>query len=995
MFLLFFACFCRLYACGPSRASGFDSFLQVAQQTVSGVVREGDAPLPGVTVSVQGKPGGVVTDDEGRFEIAAAPGDVLLFSYLGYSQVSVEVGAQASYSVSMVPDATTLQEVAVNAGYYSVKERERTGSISRITAKDIENQPVSNVLAAMQGRLPGVSITQTTGTPGGGFEVFVRGQNSIRTGGNSPLYVIDDVPYSSENLGFGTSTVVLPAPANPLNSINPSDVESIDVLKDADATAIYGSRGANGVILVTTRRAKAGKMRLEAGLRTGTGSVTRFMDLMDTSQYLAMRDAAFVNDGIEPGPTDYDVNGTWSRERYTNWQEELLGGSANFTDARLSLSGGSQQTRFLASGNFYKETTVTPGDFRYKKGNFLLNVHHESQDGRAKAGFTAGYTAQDNFQPGMDLSRTAVLLAPNAPALFNGDGSLNWENSTWENPLAVLLGHYRADTRDVIASGNLSYSLFPGFVAKTTLGLTDTKHYETRIQPSTMYDPAFEAGSEFSTINATTTNRRSWIVEPQVEWGRQWGRGRLELLAGTTLQQQVGRQLVQEGYGFTSNSLIYNLAMATDVLVPQDNESVYRYQAAFGRANYNYDGRLLLNVTGRRDGSSRFGPGRQFAGFGAVGAAWVFSREGFMQKLPVLSFGKVRASYGTSGNDQIGDYQFLETYSASGASYNGIGGLHPTRLYNPNFGWEVNKKIEVGLELGFFRDRVFFTGSWFRNRSSSQLVGIPLPATTGFSSLQANLDAEVQNRGLEFTLRTQNIDRAFKWVTSANLSSMRNKLLSFPNLEGSTYRNQLVIGEALNIRKVYEYTGQDPLTGLYTFRDFNGDGVISAPDDKQVVRDFNPRFFGGLQNDFSYHGWNLGVFFQFVSQENYSAQFMAGLPGTMVNQPASAAGAWQQPGDASGLQPYTTGVNSDASTAYTRFKESDAAIVDASFIRLKSLALSYDLPASWLKGIKCRLSLEGQNLLLFTPYKGRDPEFRTTGYLPPLRVITTGINLTL
>ena len=967
------------------------------QKQITGIVSDVNGALAGVTITVQipnhsgDKSKSTLTDSNGKYFVSANPDATLVFTYIGYKTESIAINGRTLINIAMTEDATTLKEVTVNAGYYKVKDKERTGSITKITSKEIENQPVTNVLAAMQGRMAGVSITQTSGVPCGGFEIQIRGQNSLRAEGNSPLYIIDGVPYSSEVLGNSRTTSVLPTLANPLNSINPDDIASIEVLKDADATAIYGSRGANGVVLITTKTGKQGKTRFTAKVSQGTGRVTKFMDLLNTEQYLAMRNEAYVNDGVAPESSAYDINGTWNPNRYTDWQKELLGGAAIYKDANASVSGGSASTQFLVSGTFHDETTVFPGDYGYKRGVLRSSLNHSSENGKFKMSLSTAYTTQNNNQAATDLSTVAVNLAPNAPALYNADGSLNWEGSTWENPLALLAGSYRTSTHDFIANSLLSYTVIPGLDLKTSFGITDTQHNETRTQPSTLYDPAYEAGPEYSSLYITNTNRRSWIMEPQVSWNHKWKYGKTEVLAGGTFQQQKGSNLLQEGDGFASNSLIYNLAAAFSVTTLKDQQTDYKYQAFFGRLNYSYKERYILNLTGRRDGSSRFGPGRQFAAFGAVGAAWLFGDEGFIKDKSILSFGKLRGSYGTTGNDQIGDYQFLDTYLSSGVSYAGVIGLQPTRLYNPNFGWETNKKLEIALETGFFKDRIFLTLGWYSNRSSSQLVGIPMPATTGFNSIQGNLNATVQNSGVEVTLRTVNFQKTnFSWTTNFNISLAKNKLLSFPDLAGSTYSNQFVIGEALNIRKVYHYTGLNSQTGVYTFEDTNGDGTTDALD-KQTVADFNPTFFGGLSNQFTYKRWQLDFLLQFVKQKNYTSASMVGLPGTLNNQPTEVLNHWQSVGDTNGYQQYSAGYNGDVVDAFYKYYESDAVIGDASYVRLKNVALSYKVPEKWLFGASCRVTLEGQNLMTFTSYKGRDPEFKTSGYLPSLRVLTAGL----
>lgn len=968
----------------------------IQQHQIQGTVTDGINPLAGVSISLKGKSNAAVTDYNGHYTLIASPKDILIFTYIGYSTVSVPVQGRSTINISLQESSTQLQEVKINAGYYSVKNSERTGSISKITSKDIEKQPVTNVLATMQGRMAGVNIKQATGVSGGGFDIQIRGQNSIRTEGNAPLYIIDGVPYSAASVGSDDTGAVLPGPTSPLNSINPSDIESIEVLKDADATAIYGSRGANGVVLITSKKGKAGRTKFTANLSGGIGKVTRFADLMHTEPYLKMRREAFVNDGIPYGPTDYDVNGTWDQNRYTDWQKVLIGGTSEIYDAQTSISGGSQQTQFMVNGNFHKETTVFPGDFNYRKANVYSNLNHESEDKKFHINFSMGYTAQENNQPGFDLTEYSIRLAPNAPALYDSQGNLNWENSTWTNPLSNMEGKYISKSSDLFANSLLSYAILPGLTAKASFGYTDTHFEDSRTYPSTVYDPAFQLGSDQSSIFVNTTARKSWIIEPQLSWSKSFGKGKTEVLLGSTFQQQTASQLVQEANGFSSNSLIYNLSAAFNVYDNVHSESVYKYHAFFGRVNFSWNERYIINLTGRRDGSSRFGPDKQFATFGAVGTAWLFSNENFIKEnLGFLSFGKLRASYGTSGNDQIGDYQFLNTYGSSGVNYGGVGGLEPTLLFNPDFGWEVNKKFEAALETGFFQDRIFITAGWYSNRSSNQLVGIPLPASTGFNSIQANLDATVENKGTELTLRTVNFQTSsFNWTTNFNLTFSENKLVSFPNLNASTYKNQYVIGEPLNIKKVYHYTGLDPATGIYQFEDFNGDGLITAPEDKQYVQDLNPKYYGGLQNTISYQNWQLDFLFQFVNQLNYSPANNTGMPGDMTNQYTAVLDHWQHPGDNAAYQRYSTGADGDAVDAFSKYYASDAILTDASYIRLKNLSLSYNVPQQWLRGMKCRVVFEGQNLLTFTSYEGGDPESSYRLSLPPLKVFTTGLQLT-
>lgn len=962
-------------------------FQQDAIQVKGTITDINGTALVGAAVSILNTSRGVASDFDGHYQISARPTDTLFVTFLGYQSQRLPIQYRSNINVVLVEDSQNLKEVVINAGYYSVKDKERTGSIAKISSKDIETQPVTNVLATMQGRMAGVAITQDSGSPGGAFAIRIRGTNSLRADGNQPLYVIDGVPYSSETIGAISTSGTAPTLTSPLNSINPMDIESIEVLKDADATAIYGSRGANGVVLISTKKGKMGKTRFSVNASTSFASVTRTPKLMNTEQYLAMRQEGFANDGITEYPNfAYDVNGTWDMNRYTDWQKAFIGGTAEINSLQASVSGGNAQTQYLLSGQYRTETTVFPGDFDYIKGATHFNMNHVSEDDRFRLVFSANYTAQKNNQPSTDLTAISRTLAPNAPELYDANGDLNWESNTWNNPLAPLASEFDSRIKDLTANAVLSYKILDHLELKSSFGYTDLKNYELKTQPSTIYNPAFGLGSEYSALNTNQTSRSSWIVEPQLHWNVNIGKGKLDALLGSTFQRQKTNRLFVNGFGFSSNSLITDLASATLKTIDLSDETLYSYQAFFARVNYNWNDRYIVNITGRRDGSSRFGPGKQFATFGAIGGAWLFTNESFLKNSSLLSFGKLRASYGTTGNDQIGDYQFLDTYASSGNIYQGLIGLQPIRLFNPEFGWETNKKFEVALETGFFKDRLFLTTAYYYNRSSNQLVGIPLPGTTGFGTLNANLDATVQNSGLEVTLRTTNFqNKDFDWTTHFNISANRNRLISYPGLESSTYANTYVVGQPINIIKVYNYTGMNPTTGVYEFEDVNGDGLLTSLDDRASIADLSPKFFGGLQNQFRYKKLHFDFLFQFVKQDAFGPS--PGVPGTAVNQLASVSNASSQ-------QPYTVGVNGPVINAYYRYALSTGNIQDASFIRLKNISLTYDLPLPPQAGIKCQLYLQGQNLLTFTNYTNGDPEFKFSNYLPPLKVYSAGVQLT-
>jgi TonB-linked SusC/RagA family outer membrane protein len=970
------------------------------QATVAGTVTDPDGnPLVGVSVQVVDTKQGAITDLDGSFSIQAGPDETLYISIIGFKPQSVPIKGRKTVNIKLEEDVTQLGEVVLNAGYYTISERERTGSIEKVSAADIEKQPVSNPLAALQGRVSGASVVQTSGLPGTNFSIQIRGRNSIRSGGNEPLYVIDGVPFSSSSLGEQQASIPIPGRGvSPLNNINPNDIESIEILKDADATAIYGSRGANGVVLITTKKGRAGDTQVTLNVSTGMGSVSNYLNLLSTDEYLEMRREAYANDGIEPIPSNaYDVNGTWDQDRNTDWQRELFGNTSYMTNVQGSVSGGSEQTQFLLNGSYFDQTDVFPGDFGNTKVSVLANLNHRSENGRLSLNLSTNFISEENDLPnGSSLVVEALLLPPNAPSLYDENGELNWEDSTWNNPLRHLESEYRSTATTLINNAGITYRIMDGLDFRTNLGYTENHLSELRTVPSTIYNPAFGVGSEFSLAIHNSGKRSSWIVEPQLQWKHQFGSLKLDILTGLSFQEQRSSRVSQRATGFSSNSLIENLSAASDVAILADVEQEYRYHAVFGRLNLNYKGRYFVNLTGRRDGSSRFGPEKRFANFGAIGAAWLFSEEElFNNGESFLSFGKLRGSYGTSGNDQIGDYQYLDTYSFGGTQYQNNPVLLPTRLFNPNFSWESNKKLEFGLELGFWNDRIMLSGNYYRNRSSNQLVGIPLPGTTGFSSINGNLNATVENKGLEFEWQSVNMKgRNFRWTTSFNLTIPKNRLVSFPNLEGSTFANSLVIGEPLNILKLYRNLGVDPETGIHEFEDFNGDGAIASNDDREVIRNLDPEYFGGLNNSFMVGKFTFDVLFQFSKQLGWNYWRDASIPGSRNNQPKEVLNRWQQVGDVTDVQRFSIGQSIDPLIGHFNYQQSDRAVSDASFIRLKTLSVSYEVSNVKQKGFGCQVFLRGQNLWTWTDYLGLDPETRSNQTVPPLRMVSIGTQLT-
>jgi TonB-dependent starch-binding outer membrane protein SusC len=976
-----------------------------AQIILGRVVNEKGEPLTGATISVKGRSYTVQADQHGDFELhGVRTGITIIVSNVGYEPREMRVGGTGPLTIQLVALAGKLDEVQVIA-YGTVTKRLNTGDVGTVNAETIGEQPISNPLEALEGRVAGISIVQNTGVPGGGFSVMIRGQNSLRSDANDPLYLIDGVPYISTSLsGESASGSIIPN-ASPLNLINPSDIESIEILKDADATAIYGSRGSNGVILITTKKGKAGKTKFDFNVYTGFGKVTHLMNLLNTSQYLQMRYEALGNDSflpyLVPQYAQYFPDLLlWDTTRYTNWQKVLIGGTSAITSAQGSVSGGNAHTQFLLGGGYYRESTVFPGNFADQKGSVHFNLNHISEDQKFRFTLSVNYLNDNNNLLRQDLTGLAISLQPDAPPIYDSTGNLNWANSSWINPFRELGRKYSSISDNLVSNSVLSYQLLKGLFIKTSLGYSEVHTDETSTLPISANNPAYPStGTAVFNHNGVKT----WIIEPQAEYSAKLGSGKLDALAGTTFQQTLSSGESLEGTGYSSDALLENIQAATSVIVNSANYSEYRYDAVFARLNYNWQDKYLVNLTGRRDGSSRFGPGKQFANFGAAGLGWIFSKENAIShNINFLSFGKLRGSYGITGSDQIPDYGFLNTYSAT-LPYQGQGAILPSQLYNPDFAWEVNRKIELALELGFLRDRILFSTSIYRNRSSNQLVGYPLPAITGFTSIPYyNLPATVQNTGLEFEINTRNFKaKNFSWSTSLNLTIPANKLLSYPNLAASSYANVYVVGKPLSIVQAFHYTGVDPNTGVYTFLDVNQDGQITYPQDLTSLKKIAQAYYGGLQNGFVFCSFSLDIFLQFVKQtgRNYLYAGFSNSPGSAFNQPTVVMNRWQYPGDKTNIEEFTQNPGSAAGIAYANTSQlGDNTVSDASFIRLKNLSFSWQLPNNWKEKLKiqnCRIYLQGQNLFTKTNYAGMDPENQNAIALPPLKKITAGIQLTL
>ncbi|OQP52022.1 hypothetical protein A4H97_25745 [Niastella yeongjuensis] len=982
------------------------------QWTVAGVVtNESGEPLEGVTVQVGGTKTAIASKDDGQFNLTLNPNTLLTFSSVGYEPVQKLIKDPTFITIRLTPQIQGLDETLV-MGYGKTSKRNNTGSIYKVSSVDIARQPVSDPLASLQGRVPGLLITQSNGLPGSSYKVQLRGQSSIgvipgQLPPNDPLYIIDGVPYQPNNnllQSVGSGSALGDAGRSPLSFINISDIDHIEVLKDADATAIYGSRGSNGVILITTKKGATGKPVFTFNINHGFSRITRYPKMMNTSQYIQMRKEALENDGLAIDSINAPDLVVWDTTRYTDFKKMLIGGEAVTSNAQLSVSGGSKRLQYFIGTAFHRETTVFPGDLRNDRLSGNVNLHYQNRDSNLNIVLSVIAMNDKNKSIISDLT-SWVNLAPNTPVLYDTAGKLNWAQGDLDfvNPMSFLLKTYESKTNNLLGNLDINYRLLKNLVFKTSIGYNRLQLDEISIQPGSSQSPIATPGAKgVSNIGKIIYN--SWIAEPQLEYNRYMGIGKISALVGTTMQVQTHSIKKIDGFNFPDDTQLRNIN-AADSIIPTDSKTEYRYGGIFARLNSILCDRYLINLTGRTDGSSRFGPGKQVGNFWSAGLGWIFSNEPFLKTgIPFLSFGKLRSSYGVTGNDQIGDYKYLDKWQDLPGSYLGNRGINPLQLADSNYSWEVSHKLETALELGLFKDQLMISLAYFRNRTSNQLIAYKLPGITGFNSYAAkNSPAVVQNTGWEIQVQAKKqFNKQWQWSGNVLLTIPRNKLIAFPNLKASSYSN-LIIGQSLSVVRGFSYAGVNKSTGLFEFNDLDGSGDISSPEDYRILGNFDPVWYGSIQNNLQFKGWQLDVFLEFRKQRAYGYLYSIYnngyllKPGTMsVNQPTLVLDRWQLHPDQATVQKLTTGGNDEINNASNNFIVSDGTIDNAFFCRVRNIELSWRLPTQWLRCVSlknCRVYLQTQNLFTITPYKGTDPETRNMLTLPPLRTITGGIEI--
>lgn len=1003
------------------------------------VIDENGEPLAGATVKIRGSVKGISTNADGYFELNGVDENATLeISFVGYVSQTYKVGNSTGFVLSLKRKDSPLDEAQVIA-YGTANRRFSVGSVSTVTAKQIETQPVSNILQALQGQVPGLNIVTANGMPGSRSLAQIRGQNTLAnraqnvlTTFDQPLILVDGVPLPLQNQSLIGNSLASAYGASywrefrglsSLNGINPLDIESVSILKDADATSVYGSQGSNGVILITTKRAKAGKDVLSVSFNTGFNKASRLTPMLNTQQYLAMRNEAIIKSNVTPNQfSDPDLL-IFDQQREVNWMKEFYGGTARRTDLHVSLSGGNFLTTYLVSGGYTKETFNFPGDMADTRYSIHAAFNHKSSNQKFKVDFVTDFSYGNNTNSGEPGALLGFTLAPNFPDLLDADGKPVWSYKGYtyggyqQNPLAAL--QRGAKTESYLLNTNLliSYEILTNLKLSVNAGYGRTSETFHSTLPTGSQNPAY-----MPTGKASFGGRNTDVINivPQVDYRQSIGKGLLTAMVGGTYKKNYSFGTTMNGYGYTSDALLNSIAGASSMDASQTG-SYYKYAGIFGRVNFRWDNKYIINLTGNRDGSSNFGPDKQFGEFGSVGAGWILSEENWLKELAsVLSFAKLSASYGTSGSDGVAPYQYQPNWRRAGSNtYQGLPGYNPVNPLNPEYAWSSNKKFSQQIDLGFFADRLLINFALYQNSCDNQLVSYLQPIQTGFSSIIANAPYVVKNTGWETTVSSNNISRKnFQWTTSLNLSQNRNKLASFPDIASSPYASSYIVGQSLNAKQLLPYAGVNAQTGLFEF--YKADGTKSSSlvilsgfnkvggDLTQLV-DLMPKLQGGLTNTITWKTLTLAFVLQFNIQKgpNYLHNIYSGpgfIPGTpLVNQPAALLnGLWHKEGDAAITQRLNSGfagVNGfNVYLASIGFINSMGAYSDASYIRMKNVSLTYSLPEKWTRRMfvkGCSLYANAQNLFLITGYKVGDPETLNIYTIPPQRTVVLGINVNL
>ncbi|SFR51022.1 SusC/RagA family TonB-linked outer membrane protein [Maribacter stanieri] len=953
-------------------------FAQDGYTLTGTVLDETNMPVPGANVVIQNTTTGTSTDFDGNFSITVSNGDVLEFSSIGYAKKEVAVTGQQTLNVVLAEDASQLEEVVV-VGYGSQKKSDITGSVSSVKSEELNAYPVLDAAQALQGRAAGVVVQSNNGgEPGAPISIKIRGNTSINAS-SSPLVVVD---------GFVGASMP-----------QANDIESMEVLKDASATAIYGSRGSNGVILVTTKKGRSGKLSIEANTTYAIQNISNRLDLLNASEFADYQNQIRTNNGVSTPYAQGPAN--------TDWQD-LIYRSGSTSNNQVSFSGGSEKINFYASANYFKQDGIIIGS-DFERLTFLSNIDAQVTD-KLKLGMNLfgsrgiknGSATQSNGSVsagGDDVITLALRYAPDQP-VYNADGTYTFGNTVGDpvdNPFAVATERIdETKTDNFRANLYANYEILEGLSFKTTFGLSTENQTRGIFLPSLLTQTA---GGESGRAIVDTNRETSVLSENYLTYTKEFGKSNLTLLGGYSYQKTVNENFFSEATGFISDGFsYYGLGSATNILQPSSSKSDVEIQSQFGRFNYDFDDKYLLTATIRRDGASNFSANEKYALFPSAALGWKVSNENFLKDSKAISNLKFRASYGVTGNPSIGAYESLSRLETLYASSNGqtVSAVTPEQPENPNLKWESSYQTNFGIDLGLINNRVSVSLDYY-NIDTKDLILTDNSITEylGFSGddILANV-GEINNRGLEIALSTKNILKEdFRWTTDFNIAFNKNEVVSLvndadlffdatPSYFSHDRSYVLRVGEEVGLFWGYEYAGvyqggtapagtqtlSGGVAGDPLFADIDGSGDITEAD-RTTIGNPNPDFTWGFTNNFSYKNLDLSIFLQ----GSQGGDIFNLTNVQLTNGDANTTRAYYN----SAWTPTNTDTNAPRVGNNSNREISSRFIEDGSYVRLKNISLGYTVPSDITEKLgldNLRLSLSGQNLLTFTNYSGLDPE---------------------
>ncbi len=983
------------------------------QVEITGTVTsaEDGGALPGVNILEKGTTNGVISDVDGKYSITVGDDATLIFSSIGFITQEVSVGNQSVIDMALATDVQSLEEVVV-IGYGTQQKKDLTGSVSSISSKDINNALISTPDEALQGQIAGVQVHKNSHEPGGGISVRIRGTASLNAGG-SPLYVIDGMPISTSvetGPGDGGTTG---SSANPLNSIDPSSIASIDVLKDASATAIYGSRAANGVVLITTKQGESGTQHIDFKSSWGIQQVARKLDFMNAEQWAVQANERAEQLGVPPIYSDQQISSFGSG---TDWQDVIFR-QALEQKYDLAFSGGSEKVRYMIQGSHTNSEGIVRGSGFQRFGS-TIRVDATPND-RLSIGGSLLFTASDNNKVRTDTKGyegvsnviDAVLEAPpTIPARDSAGQPVDMGNYTLggglENPLTITDGYRQlGNTLRLINNVHATYEFIEGLSFTTRLG---ADVYDFR------YHEYFPIGSEASRGGGGVASQEdarniNILTENTLSFKKYFARKHnIDVLAGFTYQQEKQEVLAAGSHGFPSDYYLYNnLGLGTNPQAPYTNAGKWQLLSYLGRINYSFNDTYLLTASVRIDGSSKFGVNNKYGVFPSVAFAWRLENEPFIRNLDLFSQLKLRASYGETGNEAIGTYNSLSTIGTSFGTrssyiFNGtaVPIASPSGVANPDLSWEKTSGWNIGLDMGFFNQQLLLSANYYHKNTTDLLLNVPIPIQTGFGSVLDNTGS-MENKGLELELFSNNISGNFNWNTNFNISFNRNKVTSLAGADFiwsgwvgggnvSTHSKNTVRIEpgypiGMFYGSIYEGTWQSQQEidevgtmpsarpGDIRYKDVSGDGTYDAETDDVFLGNPNPDFSYGLRNSFNYKQWDLNVFVygQYGNDVlNLTAEHYV-LTGNGVS--AKRLNRWT---------PENPNTDIPAAHAPTPQRVSSFWVEDGSFLRIQNVTLSYSLPVKKWQNAPLRnaqIGLAVDNLAVITGYSGYDPEVNAYG----------------